>query len=318
MGVTINTSYAGEVLDQALVLATTKNEIVERGLVHIVPNVHDTFSITRARLGEVLQGRKPMPTAADAKGGFVYTERQLKPKDIMAYERFNPRDFEHTWRPFQPTGDLLFGQLPAQVQQQMLELFLTTFQQRFGERLINGKFVDGSAIDLFEGFVNRMANDTDKIAATTTETVPTKVLTALFKAIPKTLRHNPALKILMSIEDFDDYDTELTQRTCKGVDYSTMSPERFKNIPMIPLTFWPKGLLVATPASVGRESNLWMAVNHVSDGATLKVDLVQNDGELYFFKLLAKVDTQIAQGEEVVWLDKRPSAEPASAPANAA
>jgi hypothetical protein len=32
---------------------------------------------------------------------------------------------------------------------------------------------------------------------------------------------------------------------------------------------------------------------------------VKNDGELYFIKLLFKVDTQIAQGEELVWLDKR-------------
>jgi len=40
-------------------------------------------------------------------------------------------------------------------------------------------------------------------------------LKAVRKAIPKALRENPNLRILMSIDDFDKYDDELTEREYK-------------------------------------------------------------------------------------------------------
>lgn len=34
-----NTNYSGEVLEEILTLAATGNELVERGLIHVEPNV---------------------------------------------------------------------------------------------------------------------------------------------------------------------------------------------------------------------------------------------------------------------------------------
>ena len=41
-------------------------------------------------------------------------------------------------------------------------------------------------------------------------------LKAVRKAIPKAMRENPNLRITMSVEDFDKYDDELTEREAKN------------------------------------------------------------------------------------------------------
>ena len=107
------TNYSGEVLENVLTLATTGNELVSRGLIMVIPGVNSAISIPRVKAGKMLQKRKEDPTKADSKGDFTYSEKKLTPKDMMAFTLFNPRAFEHIWRPFQPSGDLVFRQLPG-------------------------------------------------------------------------------------------------------------------------------------------------------------------------------------------------------------
>lgn len=108
------TNYGGEVLEHVLTLATTGNELVSKGLIMVIPGVNSSISIPRVKTGKMLQKRKEDPAKSDSKGDFTYSEKKLTPKDMMAFTLFNPRAFEHIWRPFQPTGDLVFRQLPPQ------------------------------------------------------------------------------------------------------------------------------------------------------------------------------------------------------------
>ena len=109
------TNYSGEVLEMLLTRAATGNELVEKGLIHVVPEVAKKFSIPRLRTGKMLQKRKEMPTDSDSKGNFDYDERELVPVDFMAFTTFNPRTFEQIWRPWQPKGNLVFAELPRKV-----------------------------------------------------------------------------------------------------------------------------------------------------------------------------------------------------------
>jgi hypothetical protein len=306
-----NTAYSGEVAEQILTLATTGNELVEKGLIHIVPGIHEQLAIPRLRQGKVLQRHVAMPDETNAKGGTTWSERYLRPTKIMAYDRFNPATYEHIWRKYQPTGNLLFEQLSPEIQGKMIDLFLKQVQMEFGDNLINGVYVESEKDTIFNGIVKRMADDSDKIVVETTETSIIKRLKALRGKIPAALRANPALKIIMSLDDFDKYDEELTALPAKGVDYGEISKARYKGISIEVLSRWPEGLFVSTPVGLGSNSNLWAAVNFADDTEAIKIDRVKNDGELYFIKLLFKVDTQIAQGEELVWLDKRTPVTPA-------
>ena len=50
-----NTNYSGEVLEQLLTLAATSNEIVEKGLIMVIPGVEKKISLPRLKTGKMLQ-----------------------------------------------------------------------------------------------------------------------------------------------------------------------------------------------------------------------------------------------------------------------
>ena len=298
------TNYAGEVLEALLTRAATGNELVEKGLICVVPEVAKKFSIPRLRTGKMLQKRKEMPTDADSKGDFNYDERELTPVDFMAFTTFNPRTFEQIWRPFQPKGNLVFAELPAEGQNALLRELAKSVKFELGFHFINGVYGDDDE-HLFNGIVTRMLADKDVVTVSTTETTMIKKLKALKDKIPTTLRSNPGLRILMSIADFDQYDEELTQQPNKGANYTDMNVERYKGIRIVPLSNWPEGLIVATVCGMDYDTNLWAGVNLVDDMDVIQIDKLTNAGEKYFFKMLMKADTNIAWGEDVILLDGR-------------
>jgi hypothetical protein len=100
-----NTNYSGEVLEQLLTLAATSNEIVEKGLIMVIPGVEKKISLPRLKTGKMLQKRKENPGVEDSKGNFNYDEKSLDPVDFMAFTVFNPRTFENIWRKWQRWSD---------------------------------------------------------------------------------------------------------------------------------------------------------------------------------------------------------------------
>ena len=259
-----NTNYAGEVLEMLLTRAATSNELVEKGLIHMEPGVEKAYFLPRMKTGKMLQKRKEMPTSQDSKGDFTYDERALTPVDFMAYTEFNPRSFENIWRKWQPKGNLVFSELPAEGQNALLREMSKQVNFELGFHFING--VQGDDDDhLFNGIVTRMLSDKDVIYVVSGETSMLKKLKAVKDSIPTTMRSNPGLRILMSVTDFDQYDEELTQQPNKGANYTDMNVERYKGIRIVPLSSWPEGLIVATVCGMDYDTNLWAAVNLVDD-----------------------------------------------------
>jgi len=125
--------------------------------------------------------------------------------------------------------------------------------------------------------------------------------------IPVAIRNNPDLRILMSVNDFDKYDDELTQRESKNTSETDVNARRYKGITIETLAAWPDDLIVCTLCSPDAGGNLFAAVNLQDDEDVIQIDKISNASELYFFKMLMKADTNIAFGEEVVVLDKRPN-----------
>jgi hypothetical protein len=304
----INSNYSGEVLDQLLVKATTGNQLVAGGHIKVVPHIRMKFSIPRLKTGQMLQKRKEMPKQGDAKGEFAYSERALVPKEFMAFTVFNPRAFEHIWRPFQPKGPLVFSELNPSVQNQLLAEMGKAVDFELGGHFINGKYSEAEG-DFFDGIVTRIVADGDVIrpdgVVSITEENILPTLKKVKAAIPTTILGNQNLKIFMSRKDFEAYDSVVTDKPYKGEDYTNMNPERYKGIRIVVLADWPEDVIVAAVASTGTESNFWAGVDFVDDADVIKIDLLENAGELYFFKMLLKADTNIVFGEEIVLYDAR-------------
>lgn len=297
-----NTNYNGEVLEQLLTLAATGNELVEKGLIMVIPGVEKKISLPRLKSGKMLQKRKENPGVEDSKGNFNYDEKSLEPKDFMAFTVFNPRAFEQIWRKWQPKGNLVFAELPPEAQNALLAELAKQVQFELGDQYVNGTYGDDH---LFNGILTQMAKDTEVIISDSKQTTMLGKLKAVRSLIPKAIRNNPKLRILMSIDDFDKYDDELTEREAKNASETDVNAQRYKGIKIETLAAWPDGLIVATLCSQGADGNLFAAVNLQDDEDVIQIDKIANASELYFFKMLMKADTNIAFGEETVVLDSR-------------
>ena len=303
-----NTNYNGEVLEKILTLATTGNDLVEKGLIMVIPGVEKKISLPRIKTGRMLQKRKENPTLEDSKGNFNYSEKSLDPEDFLAFTTFNPRAFEHIWRKWQPKGNLVFSELPPEAQNTLLDELSKSVKFELGWHYINGEFGDDDD-HLFDGILTQAARDTEVVvvsAPSDTSSMLAK-LKAVRAAVPKALRENPNLRILMSIDDFDKYDNELTEREYKNASETDLNKKRYKGITIETLNSWPDDLIVATICSPSADGNLFAGVNLQDDEEVIQIDKWMNSSELYFFKLLMKADTNIAFGEEFVVLDTRKS-----------
>lgn len=304
-----NTNYSGEVLERILTLATTGNDLVDKGLIMVIPGVEKKISVPRLKVGKMLQKRKEDPQKSDASGNFDYSEKSLEPHDMMAFTVFNPRSFEQIWRKWQPKGNLVFSQLPPEAQSAMLDALSKQVQFELGDLYINGEYVNGGTdAQLMDGVLTQAAKDDDVIVVSPADsTTMLQRLYAVRKAIPKALRENPNLRILMSVDDFDQYDKELTEREHKNSDETELNRKRFKGITIETVTSWPDSVIVATLCSPDADGNFFAAVNLQDDEDVIQIDKLANASELYFFKLLLKADTNIAFGEEMVVMDWRES-----------
>ena len=119
------------------------------------------------------------------------------------------------------------------------------------------------------------------------------------------MRGNPNLRIIMSVDDFDEYDKELTEREHKNSNETEVNSKRFKGITIETIAAWPDGVIVATLCSPDADGNFFAAVNLQDDENVIQIDKLSNASELYFFKLLMKADTNIAFGEQFIVMDWR-------------
>jgi hypothetical protein len=300
-----NTNYSGEVLENILTVATTGNELVSKGLIMVIPGVEKEISVPRLRAGKMLQKRKEDPQKADAKGDFEYSEKKLDPEDFMAFTVFNPRTFENIWRPFQPKGNLVFSELPPEVQNKLLESMSKQLQFELGWHYINGVYAKEGDDNLMNGILTQAAKDEDCIIVECESKSIIDRLYAVLDSIPEAILEHPNLRILMSKKDFQKYDKELTAREHKNSDETKINEKSFKGIKIETVASWPSDVLMATLCSPDVDGNLFAAVNLQDDESVIQIDKLSNASELYFFKLLMKADTNIGFGEEIVVFDGR-------------
>ena len=280
-----NTNYNGEVLERILTVATTGNELVDKVLIMVIPGVEKKISVPRLKAGKMLQKRKEDPQKSDAQGDFNYSEQTLEPHDFMAFTVFK--------------ANLVFAELPPEAQNALLEALSKQVQFELGNLFVNGEYVSGGTDDqLMDGILTQAAKASDVIVVNPEG--PTSMIDRLYavrNAIPKAMRENPNLRILMSVDDFDQYDKELTEREHKNSNESEVNSTRFKGIAIETVAAWPDSLIMATLCSPDADGNFFAAVNLQDDENVIQIDKLSNPSELYFFKLLMKADTNVGFGE---------------------
>ncbi|MBT0707366.1 hypothetical protein INE91_01153 [Phocaeicola vulgatus] len=119
-----NTNYNGEVLEKILVLATTGNDLVEKGLIMGDPRCGEKkISPAAYQDGKMLQKRKENPTLEDSKGNFNYSERNsLGSGGLLWRSRLSiPVPSSMFGASGSPKGNLVFAELPPEAQNTLLD-----------------------------------------------------------------------------------------------------------------------------------------------------------------------------------------------------
>jgi hypothetical protein len=325
----ISSAYSGKVLEAFVTKAITGNDTVDKGLVYVKSGIKHQYAIPRIGLGKIIQDRKATPVSpTDAKGDFKFDERTLNPQDFMVYTEFNPRDLEKYWDWAASDGKLIFRKLDPAVQTAMVGEIMKSVNNYIGTAIWHGKKSASTAItgtpaggttigdataDLnkFDGLLFKMIDSVkngaagDKVilagntAITSTATV-IAALNATFTAIPKALRGRSDLRLVMDYNTWDLYDQYLIELPNKGRDYAGTNTDRFRGIKIEVVNGAPAGSIVAGIFASNMQSNFWVGVDYVEDANSLQVEQLQANSELYFFKMLMKMDTQFAMPSEIV------------------
>lgn len=328
MSLNINTTYAGEALQAFIVKAATGNDTVDKGSIRVESGIQHKYILPRVQVGNIIQSRAATPSSSV--GDFTITERELAPQDFMVYTEFNPRDLESFWRFAQPEGNLVFRKLDPAVQVSLVGELMKELNRYMGQAIwhgvknITGDFTTvtptggvelGSSalgLDQFDGLLPRILEDfrdgatgeKPLVAGTNEITTTTEVLDALndvYNKIPKSIRGAKDLKIILDVALFDLYDQALIESQFKHADYTNTNVQRFRGIEIVPTNGFPTSTIVAGIAGRGLDSNLWLGVDFANDSEVLQVEKLQNNSELYFFKMLLKADTVVAKPSELVF-----------------
>ena len=329
------TNYTGEVLEDLLVYTAEENETYKEGLMHIKAGIQKKYTLPSNQLGSIIQDHKATPDSS--KGDYEFTERYLEPSDFMIYIEFNPRDFEKYYKFAQPNGNLVFRQLNPEVQSKMIRLLLEKKMEYINSAIWNSaktdvkdkvKAADGaSAVVIgaddaagpqkyFNGAIMRMLLN----AAAKPETEDAKggqiikagtgafadgkavekELYSMWKVTPPKVRKKAGLVILMDYASWDKYDEYVSSQTYKYTDNRQENQHMFRGKRIIPMTALPDNTIIIGCFTTGADSNLWMGVDYANDEDVLQVDKLQNNSELYFFKMLIKMDVNIVKPAEIV------------------
>ena len=329
-------NYTGEVLEDLLTHVAQENETYKEGLIHIKSGIQKRYALPSVQLGKIIQDRKPIPDGSV--GEYTFAERYLEPEDLMVYLRFNPRDFEEYYRPFQPKGNLVFRELDPKVQATMIRLLLERKMEYINHAIwcsavpdekakissadgsvaagateIGGEDAAGE-MKYFNGAIVRMLMNA---AAATTEDAKCgqvnvagtgtfadgaaveKELFAMWQATEPKIRKKQGLVILMDYKSWDAYNQYLADKTVKYADNRTENEHRFQGKRIIPMVALPDDTIIMGCFTTGVDSNLWMGVDYANDEDVLQIDKLQNDSELYFFKMLIKMDVNIVRPSEI-------------------
>lgn len=333
------TNYTGEVLEDLLTYTAQENETFKKGLIHIKPGIQKKYTLPSVSLGEIIQDRKPTPVSpTDSKGEYTFAERYLEPQDFMIYLEFNPRDFERYYKFAQPDGNLVFRTLDPKVQATMLRLLIEGKEEYINESIWRSALqataakyqsTDSSLTDsplggqqtygqmkYFDGAIARIldninaadgsedANSGKVVVAgngqfANGEAVETE-LYAMWKKIPYQIRSSESLTVLMDYATWDKYDEYLSGKQFKYTDNREENEHRFRGKRVLPLVALPENTIIIGKFSTGRDSNLWMGVDYADDVDVIKIAPLQNNSELYFFKMLLKMDVNIVRPSEIV------------------
>lgn len=315
-GITLtDTTYAGEAASQFIIRAMTDNVMVNGGHMYVKDGIKKQYTIPRwdITFEDFVQDVKATPTPGLEKQ--TVTGQQLITKEYMVYHEFNPRDYEDHWFAAQIQGNTLIeSEAPATVESVIVSEVLKRNGAFVNKLAWNGNTSLTTKMKYVDGFKTKAtaASGTVKTGSTTTLT-SSNIATEFQKGyavIPTALKYaalannngttNSRLKYFVSPTTFDLYCQYQIAQTNKGVDTTQIGVPKYRGIDVVPIPDLPNDYYMIAVGQPDMGSNLWMGMNSTDDANNIQLAKLQANSELWFIKMLAKIDFQIGWNEETV------------------
>lgn len=299
-----DTTYAGEASAGFKVRALTGADTVQGGHVYIQDGIKKKFTIMVMKVDDAVQDRVATPsTVTDSKT--KVSGQVLEPADYMIYDEFNPRDFEQHWLARQLNPELIDRMLPPTAEGVIIGEHMK-LHSKFIEKIIwQGDTTRTDNLKYFDGFIKKAFDSSDVLkvtsglAALTASNIGDK-LNAVHALIPEALLYDQDMKFFVSYKTGQLYREYQQAQTYKGVDITSEGVMRINGKRVVPVAGMPNDTIFCAKGTPDQNSNLWIGMNSTADEDTIKLSPLQANSELWFVKILMKLDAQIGLPEEVV------------------
>jgi hypothetical protein len=294
-------SYAGEVASQFIVKSVVGNEIVSGGHAYVKDGIKKIYTIPRFTVGDVIQDRKATPDTPQ--GSALVDACTLEPQDYMLYDEFNPRDFEDHWYAAQLNKNLIDTRLPVTAESVIIQEYLKQHNKFLGKAVLQSDKTGGTKpFKYFNGIITRAKADilVPKVASPVvlTEANVGAAFKSTLAIVSPDVLYDPALKFFVSYKTAQLWENAQQNSTFKGVDNTQAGLNRYSGRTVVPLYGMPDNTILLGKGSADLSSNLWIGMNSTDD-ATVQFAKLQANSELYFIKMLMKVDANYGFAAEL-------------------
>ena len=302
--VTVTSNYVGEVADILLSLTKVGNQAIEKGSVYLQAGVQKEIFLPRFNASaDQLQDRQEDPNAPS--DSFAYDERSIAPLDAMFFDTVNPRNFEDVWREFQPVGPLVDRVDNPKIQAAIMEETMSTIATQLGKLIWQGDTAAGGASPLrfFDGY--RKILLADGATAVTPEGALTSanILSILDKtvaAIEDAVYDDPNMIIHMSTSAFRKYEAASRSLDFKGSAITDSGEARYAGFEVRHYSGMEADTIIVAKSTAGKDSNLWAAVDTMTDSSDVKIARYRPESEKFIVKALLKYAVNVGNPTECV------------------
>ena len=297
-------SFTGTNISQFITDLVFGAQTIQAGLIHIIPNKNDLIYLPIVKTdADQLQDRQETP---DTSATSDYTEKQIDPKDMQWFQKFNPEVFEHVWSEFWPGGRLarqtmspavlsvVIGTISRSLNNQLDRLFWQGDESLGGSDPL--RFFDGF-LTLFNAGGSGVINTSFNTGITVDNVI--SELEKLLEACPSEVKNLGSPVIITSHDVVEKYEASARSLDFKGTNITDAIAHRFGGFRMVPVGGMPLDTMVMVDASLSPDSNLLGGTWLPNERDNLIVERFRPESELWFILTKFRMGVQFAKGEEI-------------------
>jgi hypothetical protein len=298
----------GDLYQELVTKLTTENQLVEAGLVEMVPttNTADEYVYIIRDAEGLDQDYTPTPGAAS--GTISYDSKPIKlGKTMLYYDKIRPQEWENVFRKYQPTGPLVLENLNPLIMKDMFLAFSEQYKEVSNDNIINAvqTAVPGlSDKRRYDGIMTiaDASTEVEKVAysAVTTPAQAQAMLEKLRKGAGVRVRRQANFKYVVSPNVMDLYFDSQYAQAQKGADQTNDGVPRFKGREVHVSDQLGDSEGFAAVLSTKADSNLIMVVAGVASDTAFDMNKLANNSEYYFVKMVWKQGLAIKKHKEFV------------------